>query len=242
MSSNLSSSRHAESPPPGSCESTRGPHVDHRPFDISRSDFDTLVPNLGTHHIISKSFDSVQTDISFNEGNPNKQHQGSRRPSRRRALTGYIRKGAASIRNELSFSKKDKPKTPPDSAPVSRRSSKPRSISISPQRFASYPREYVISPSPQHSYSSTCISLTPFTTPETSPNQPASMTSRSNATLLDQRRRTITEAKARTHKMAVEEEKALRERMRKNGNEDGFPNFKFVDLIGKGTYGRVYLA
>ena len=56
------------------------------------------------------------------------------------------------------------------------------------------------------------------------------------------RHQQLSAQKARTTKIARDEEAFIRERMRKKGVEHLFPNYRFVDFIGKGTYGRVFQA
>ncbi|KAL9124433.1 MAG: hypothetical protein Q9217_006232 [Psora testacea] len=72
------------------------------------------------------------------------------------------------------------------------------------------------------------------------------MASRQSSSLLDPaaitRHEQLTAQKARTTKIARDEEAFIRERMRKKGTEHLFPKYRFVDFIGKGTYGRVFQA
>lgn len=87
----------------------------------------------------------------------------------------------------------------------------------------------------------------PLKIPSFEPPTPPTMDFRqSTSSLLDtgasSRRQQMSEQKARTHSIAVNEEKGFRERMRKKGKEHLFPKYHFVDFIGKGTYGRVFQA
>ncbi|KAL9102771.1 MAG: hypothetical protein Q9163_002133 [Psora crenata] len=72
------------------------------------------------------------------------------------------------------------------------------------------------------------------------------MASRQPSSLLNPaaitRHQQLTAERARTTKIARDEEAFIRERMRKKGTEHLFPKYRFVDFIGKGTYGRVFQA
>ena len=213
-------------------------------FDLDKID-NELLPLLPSKHHSSKSHESVITDLSNNEDYSGSKSPSGDRLSRRRKITEGFRIRATSFKSELSFSKKEKRKSPGKSAAASRRGSNTQSGRNSPERNSACPEE---SPSSSTSRADSWnyFTSTPSTSVDNSPRSPHIMATRKPSAQLDpaaaQRRRTITESKARTHRMAVEEENALRERMKRNGAEDRFPNYKFIDFIGKGTYGRVYQA
>ena len=223
--------RHANSSPLACAE-------DVCPFALDVLVKGTKSPLHRTDHIPAQSFETDVTNDVIEEESEEEQSPEAGRPSRRRLFAQGIRNRAASFKLELSFGKKDKVKSAPSSYYASRKvaiHSRNSSLGGRHQRY--------LSRTPPSSKTSSANSSGSFGTPLTSPS---TMAARTNAANMDpaaaMRRRTITESKARTHRMAVDEERALRERMRRNGTEDRFPNYKFVDFIGKGTYGRVYQA
>ena len=50
----------------------------------------------------------------------------------------------------------------------------------------------------------------------------------------------MTRQKAETTRIAQEQEAAIKEKLRRNGLK--FPKYEFLELIGKGSYGRVFKA
>ena len=50
----------------------------------------------------------------------------------------------------------------------------------------------------------------------------------------------MTRQKAETMRVAKEQQAAMTEKLRRNNLE--FPKFEFLELIGKGSYGRVFKA
>ena len=70
------------------------------------------------------------------------------------------------------------------------------------------------------------------------------MASRKTSTSLDPmalaRHQQFADHTTRTKEMAAKEENDIRQAMAKDGKQ--FPNYKFIDFIGKGTYGRVFHA
>ena len=50
----------------------------------------------------------------------------------------------------------------------------------------------------------------------------------------------MTRQKAETIRIAHEQEAVIREKLRRNGLK--FPRYEFKELIGKGSYGRVFKA
>ena len=238
-------SRHAASLCGVPHSASRGPGDLHSyPYSLCYAgDNERFPPLPGSNHL-SKSFDSIVTDTSSNEESQSSTSAVRSRPSLRRRFTEGLRSRAISFKSELSFGKKDKRDPQSKSVSVSRRGSGHQSDLNSPSQsvseFQESPQSTSSSALPKWSY------YTPVTSPESSPKTPPIMAMRQSAARLDpaaaQRRQTITESKARSHQIAVEEEKALRERMKRNGIEDHFPKYKFVDFIGKGTYGRVYQA
>lgn len=45
-----------------------------------------------------------------------------------------------------------------------------------------------------------------------------------------------------TQKTAQFQQKAIFQRLKQSGRENEMPAFEFLDFIGKGSFGRVYLA
>ena len=239
-------SDHAECPcGVGACDISRA-SKDVTPFVFE--DFINKSPDYLSQclHQPTHSFDSDLTNYTIDEESTGEKSPRPGRLSRRRRFTQGLRTRAASLKTEFSFGKKNKSTSPSSTALSGCHSTQHHSESSFRRHRNKYSRE-----SPWSTASSLTSSQSYFTTPSTTTNNsprtpPPVMAARPSAGKLDPvaalRRRTITESKARTHKMAVDEERALRDRMRRNGNEERFPNYKFIDFIGKGTYGRVYQA
>lgn len=163
-------------------------------------------------------------------------HKAQKSRCRRLTETVYkgVRKRAASLKSRSS----------PPSVLSSRNTSQLNISPIALHRFSTDPSS--LCTSSDSSPTSTFTRYSPTTTPASSPQTPPKMATRQSSNMLDPaaaaRRRQMSETKTRTHDMAVQEEKAIRARMREKGIEDQFPDYRFVDFIGKGTYGRVYLA
>ena len=209
--------------------------------------------NLTLHESLEVSFASAQvspTD-SFEENDigENGVENGEKRWSRRQTFTKRLKKRAASIRTEFSFTKKDKRA----SEPSSRRGSVPEAVILPLSAFIRSPGLETTSPtgSPPTATSPSIIAG-PISSPTTAGFELpiavslAAMASYKSASLLDpavvDRHHQLKGQKARTTKIAHDEEAFIRERMRKKGAEHLFPNYSFVDFIGKGTYGKVYQA
>ena len=205
--------------------------------------------NISPYESAARPVESLETTPTDSSDEKDKQESEVRnrekRPSRRRTFTNRLKERAASIKSELSSIKKDKRA----SEPSSRRGSVPEGVSIStPEIITSSPAE-ATSPtlsSPLPIFPSPTVSSTHVAANLLRPAQHITMASRQSASLLDPaaitRHQQLTAQKARTTKIARDEEAFIRERMRKKGTEHLFPKYRFVDFIGKGTYGRVFQA
>ena len=200
----------------------------------------------------TSSFDSTPANSSDDEeetGDPKKDQP--RRLSRGQRLKRSFSKRATSFTSELPFSRKGKSASSASSKRSSGQDSQiqftptfsfSESLNSSPQQISS-PEET----SPTHSLTQT-LAVSDYSTPVTCvplPEEPERMASRQSLlhpATAHRLQAQVSEAKARTHKIAEDEEKFIRERMRKAGTEHLFPKYRFVDFIGKGNYGRVYHA
>ena len=199
-----------------------------------------ILGHLPSHNlnVTTESFKTYFSNCSINdEGTDSKSREKSQK-SRCRRLTetvcNGVRKRAASLKTRSS----------PPSVQSSRNPSQLNFGPIVIERIPTDPREFCLSP--VSSRTTDLTHSTPTTTPASSPQSICTMAARQSTNLLDPaaaaRRQQMNETKTRTHEMAVQEERAIRSRMREKGIEDQFPSYQFVDFIGKGTYGRVYLA
>lgn len=200
----------------------------------------TVFSHLPSHdpNVTTESFKTCLSDCSINnEGTDSKSRHKSQKSRCRRfteTVCNGVRKRAASLKTRSS----------PPSVQSSRHPSQLNFSPIPVERIPTDPREFCLLPESRRTTGLT--RFTPTTTPASSPHSTYAMAARQSTNLLDPaaaaRRQQMTETKTRTHEMAVQEERAIRSRMREKGIEDQFPSYRFVDFIGKGTYGRVYLA
>ena len=144
----------------------------------------------------------------------------------------------------LTFCEEKESKAEPSSEASSRRESQDHASST-PNNSARplTPRLLVTPSTPSSSPTTTTTPDTHYLSP---PQEYRSMASRQPSSLLDpivtQRRQQMNAEKTRARKIATDEETFIRQRMSKNGRGKEFPNYRLVELIGKGTYGRVFLA
>ncbi|KAG8527014.1 uncharacterized protein KY384_008443 [Bacidia gigantensis] len=247
--------------------------------------FPPTVPELPREHsdrsldeVFSNSADESETELI--------------RTSRRQRLTQSFRKRSASIKSNLSFTKKEKKDSDSSFDLCSRPNSRSGSVPPLSASTANSPR-HSSSQGASHSSSNssissgqrisptrhseivtvlpTCTELSPEELPlRQSPEplagglspqsaagteianklsqfrlaQPPIMAARKQSSSLDPgaayRRQSFVEHTNRTQQMAVKEEHDIRQAMAKKGHQ--FPHYRFLDFIGKGTYGRVFHA
>ena len=205
-----------------------------------------IIPCQGADGSLTSSFaptpayDSEEEDTN----EQTKEHPG--RPSRGARLRKSINRAAS-----FSFSKKGKPAASPHRKKSSGEESQIQSPPVlsSPYSFTTTsdqnfsPEEISPIDSPTQ-----ILSMSNISSPDTRlplPRRPEVMASRHSLlhpATAHRIQAQVSEAKARTHKIAEDEEKFIRERMRKAGTEHLFPKYRFLDFIGKGNYGRVFQA
>ena len=203
-----------------------------------------IIPCQAADGSLTSSFATTPADDSGEETTDESTKKRPRRPSRGARLRQSISRAAS-----FSFSKKGKPAASPHRKKSSGEESQSTPVLSSPYSFTTSPNQNFspeeISPidSPAPILSESNISSPEFRVPL--PRLPKIMASRQSLlhpATAHRIQAQVSEAKARTRKIAEDEEKFIRERMRKAGTEHLFPKYRFLDFIGKGNYGRVFQA
>lgn len=213
---------------------------------LQKYDAACIIPCRAADGSSSSSFAPTPADNSGGEDTDEPTTERPRRPSRGARLRQSLSRAAS-----YSFSKKGKSTASPhrkkssseeSQVPLTPALSSPLSFATSPDQVSS-PEQI----SPIHSPTQT-LSVSTIPSLDTRvplPRLPKIMASRQSLlhpATAHRIQAQVSEAKARTHKIAEDEEKFIRERMRKAGTEHLFPNYRFLDFIGKGNYGRVFQA
>ena len=205
-----------------------------------------IIPCQAADGSLTSSFAPTPADDSGEENTDESTKERPHRPSRGARLRQSISRAAS-----YSFSKKGKTAASPPRKKSSGEESRiqstpalssPFSFTRSPDQDFS-PEEISPIDLPAPTLSASNISSPDSRVPL--PRVPKMMASRQSLlhpATAHRIQAQVSEAKARTHKIAEDEEKFIRERMRKAGTEHLFPKYRFLDFIGKGNYGRVFQA